>query len=93
LNPEAGKSIAAAFSLAGFTVAVVSGLAVDNPVTRTLQCALVSMVLCYFGGLVIAAVALRVASEHVNAYKAAHPITGAKPGPAEEKVMHGAGSP
>jgi hypothetical protein len=93
LNPEAGKSIAAAFSLAGFTVAAVSGLAVDNPVTRTLECALVSMVLCYFGGLVIAAVALRVAAEHVNAYKAEHPIAGAKASGAAQKVMHDVGSP
>jgi hypothetical protein len=92
VNPEAGKSIAAAFSMAGFTVAVVSGLAVDNPVTRTMQCALVSMVLCYLAGLVISAIALRVASEHVDAYKAAHPIGGVKP-PDEEKAVSGAGTP
>jgi hypothetical protein len=93
LNPEAGKSIAAAFSLAGFTVAAVSGLAVDNPVTRTLQCALVSMILCYFAGLVIAAIALRVAAEHVGSFKAAHPVAGAKASASDQKNGSGAQTP
>ena len=93
MNPEAGKSIAAAFSLAGFTVAAVSGLAVDNPVTRTLQCALVSMILCYFAGLIIAAIALRVAAEHVESFKAAHPIGGAKAPAPIQKSGSGAETP
>jgi hypothetical protein len=91
VSPEAGKSIAAAFALSGFAIAIVSGLAVDNPVTRIMQCALVSMVLCYFAGLVIGAIALRVATEHVESYKAARAVSPDASG--EQKVVHGAGSP
>jgi hypothetical protein len=93
LNPEAGKSIAAAFSLAGFTVAAISGLAVENPVTHTLQCALVSMVFCYFAGLIIGAIALYVAEEHVEKHKAANPIAADQRSKSEQKNVHGAGSP
>ena len=93
MSPEAGKSIAAAFALAGFAIATVSGLSVDNPVTRTLQCALVSMVLCYFAGLIVGTVALRIVSDHVEAFNAASAGgegSGAAP---EKKDVHGAGSP
>ena len=77
MNPETSKSIAAGFALSGFAVAIVSGLAAGNPVTRTLQCALVSMLGCYLAGLAIAAVATRVAADHIASYKSAHPLHGA----------------
>jgi hypothetical protein len=92
LNPEAGKSIAAAFALAGFTVAIISGLAAANPVTRIVQCAVIALVLCYLAGLAIGAVALRVAAEHLAAYKAAHPMPGAE-APGEPQEPHGAPAP
>ncbi|MEX2219874.1 MAG: hypothetical protein WD749_14070 [Phycisphaerales bacterium] len=93
MNPEAGKSIAAAFALAGFTVAIVSGLGAGNPVVRVLQGAIIAMVLCYLAGLVIGAVALRAAAEHVERYKAANPVGGAEPGPGKEPQTRGAGAP
>jgi len=93
VNPEAGKSIAAAFALAGFAIAIVSGLSVHNPVTRTLQCALVSMVLCYFAGLIVGTVALRIVSDHLSAFKAASAGGEARGAAPEKKDVHGAGSP
>jgi putative Mn2+ efflux pump MntP len=90
LNPEAGKSIAAAFALSAFTVALMSGLAVDNPLARTLKCAVVSMLGCYFAGLAIGAVAMHVAADHVNKYKARNPMQG--PGPSTGNPQ-GAGAP
>jgi hypothetical protein len=92
LNPEAGKSIAAAFAIAGFTVAIISGMAAANPVTTVMQCAVISLVLCYLAGLAIAAVAGRAATEHLGAYKAAHPITGAE-APVDNIKPHGAPAP
>jgi hypothetical protein len=92
LNPEAGKSVAAAFSIAGFTVAIIAGLAADNPVTRVLQSAVIAMVLCYIAGLVIAAVAGRATAEHLAAYKAANPLPGAE-APVDNPKAHGAAAP
>lgn len=91
MNPELGKSIAATFALAGFTVALISGLAVENPLSRTLSCAIGALIACYLAGSVIGAIASKIAEEHIALYKSANPGPGGSSPPAPPP--HGAGSP
>jgi hypothetical protein len=93
LNPETSKSIAACFALAGFTVAIVSGLAVDNPGTRIIKCALGALIVCYVTGLVVGAIANKIAADHIASYKTANPIPGAGSAPAQTVLPTGARTP
>ena len=90
MNQDLSKSIAAAFALAGFCVALVSGLAVDNPLVRTLTGAIVALVVCYIAGSVMGSIIARIADDHLALYKTSNP-GGAAP-PAPSSPQHG-GSP
>ena len=68
------KMIAGCFSLAAFGVAVVAGLASDNPVMMILVRALVSMLLCYPIGWIIGLICQRIISEHIRQHQQAHPV-------------------
>jgi hypothetical protein len=85
------KVIAACFTLAAFAVAVVAGLASDNPATHVLVRAVVAMCVCYPVGYVAGMVCERVISAHIESHKQANPApdpmsgAGTAPGhPAEE---------
>lgn len=80
---DLSRSVATSCALAGFAVALVAGLAVGNPLAHVLRCAVVSLAGCYLAGLVIGAVAWRVAEEHVAAYRAARsaPESGTRTAP------------
>lgn len=69
-----GRLIAATFALAGFAVAVVAGLGAGNPSARVLGVAIVAMIVCRAIGAVAGAIGERVVREHVDSYRASHPV-------------------
>lgn len=82
------KVIAASLGLSAFAVAVIAGLAADNPAGTILARALVSMAVCHAVGWGIGAAAERAAQEAVRAYEAA-----AGAGAGAVGVGPGAGAP
>ncbi len=66
--------IASCFALATFAVAIVAGLAVDNPAMTTLKRALAAMCLAYPVGWLIGWMGHRAVREHLENYKREHPI-------------------
>ena len=68
------KLIPAVMALSGFALALVAGMAARNTAITTLWRALLAMAVCYFVGLALAAVARYAIREHVELYKADHPI-------------------
>jgi len=64
------KVIAASLGLSAFAVAVIAGLAADNPAGTILARALVCMAVCHALGWGIGAAAERAAQEAVRAYEA-----------------------
>lgn len=75
MNPIVpGRVIAGAFGMTAFAVAIISGLAVNNPASDILYRALISMVTCYAIGLIIGIVGEYVIQEHMRQYREAEPI-------------------
>jgi len=70
------RLIASCFGLSGFAVAVVAGLAAENPGGHILTVALVSMILCHIVGLGAGMIGERVVEDYVNQYRAARPVDG-----------------
>mgnify|MGYP001206223373 CR=1 FL=1 len=76
------RLIGACMGLAGFALAIVAGLAADNPSTQILVHALLSMLGCQMVGLAIGAVAEHAIDERSSAHRVANPI-GAEPAQGE----------
>lgn len=70
----ASKVIAASCGLSAFSIALVAGIAVDNPAEVILGRALVCMVGVQLLGFVIGAVAERTVREAVEQYRASRPV-------------------
>ena len=68
------KVIGACLGLAGFAVAILAGLAADNPSDQILTRALLSMLGCQLIGLAIGAVAERTIDERLEAHRASNPM-------------------
>lgn len=68
------KLIASTMGLGAFAVAIIAGLAVDNPADRILSRALLSMFICNALGLALGLVAERTIVESVGAYIRARPL-------------------
>lgn len=68
------RLIGACMGLAGFALAIVAGLAADNPSSQILLHAILSMLGCQMVGLAIGAVAEHAVDERTAAHRAAHPI-------------------
>ncbi|MFZ4574082.1 MAG: hypothetical protein ACOYN0_06770 [Phycisphaerales bacterium] len=77
------KVIATAFSLTGFSVAVVAGLGAGNPASSVLLRAILCMIVCNLVGQAVGAVASRTVKAHLDDFRAANPIpdlsTGSQP--------------
>jgi hypothetical protein len=71
------KLIATAFALCGFAVAVLAGLGAGNSSAQVLSTALISMMVCQAAGLGVGAVGERIVHEHMQRYRAGHPLSGA----------------
>lgn len=67
------KVIAGCFSLAAFGVAVVAGLASDNPTLTILTRALICMIVCYPIGWLIGMICQRIIEDHIHIHKQANP--------------------
>jgi len=70
------RLIGACMGLGGFALAIVAGLAADNPTNQILLRAILSMLGCQVVGLAIGAVAEMAIDERSAAHRAAHPMTG-----------------
>lgn len=68
------KVIAAGFGLTAFAVAVVAGIAADNPSQVVLKHAIIAMICCQVVGLFIGALGERVVNDAVAEYQSRHPI-------------------
>lgn len=68
------RVIATAVGLSGFAVAVIAGLAAENPAQVVLGRALVSMLVCYVLGQLLGAGAENVVRRRVERYKGEHPV-------------------
>ena len=62
--------------LGGFALAIVAGLAADNPTNQILIRAILSMLGCQMVGLAIGAVAEMAIDECSAAHRASHPMSG-----------------
>jgi len=67
------KSIAGACGLTGFAVAILGGLAADNPAGVILTRALVAMVACYAVGVFIGMMAARAVHDATDAHVVKNP--------------------
>lgn len=78
------KLAAASLGLAGFAIALVAGLAADNPADVVLGRALVALLLCNLAGWIAGVVAERTVAEGVARYREANP------GPDEKASLNAA---
>jgi tetrahydromethanopterin S-methyltransferase subunit C len=87
---EPPRLIAAAFALAGFAVAIVAGLAAQNPSPQIIQAGIIAMIVCYITGTVLASVGQRVVNEHLDRIRASAALAEAQPpGPVEGPGKNG----
>lgn len=68
------RIIATSFALVAFAVALLCGMAVNNPMTVVVGRACLAMLVCYLVGLGIGSIGRRAIQEHVDAYKKKHPV-------------------
>jgi len=68
------KVFAGCMALSAFAIAIIAGLAADNPSDAILSRALIALVVCYPAGWLIGAVAERAIDEHLRAYARDNPI-------------------
>jgi hypothetical protein len=68
------KVIASVMGLGAFGIAIVAGLAVDNPADHILSRALICMFVCNIVGLAIGALAERTVNDSIGTYIKARPV-------------------
>ena len=73
LTHSAGRVIAGLFALASFGVAMISGLASDNPASSVLTRALMAMFLSYPVGWIVGMICQHVIDDHLKIHKEANP--------------------
>ncbi len=83
----ASRVIAASCGLSGFAVALIAGLAADNPAEVILGRALVCMLAVQLLGIVIGAVCERTVREAVEKYRGSRPV----PEPRVKGALSGGG--
>jgi len=68
------KLVASSMALIAFAIAIMAGLSAGNPSAVVIWRALVSMIVVYFVGMLVGAIAERTLNEHLQEYRAMHPI-------------------
>ena len=68
------KVIAGCFALSAFAVAILAGLASENPTAQILQRAVISMFICYPVGLIVGMVCERVITTHIGNHQRSNPV-------------------
>ena len=69
----AATTVAGAFALTAFAVAVLAGLGSGNPATSVLVRALMAMLVCYPIGLALGTIAQRLVQDEVERHRATNP--------------------
>lgn len=75
MSKTPSSAIAGCFALSAFAVAVVAGLAAQNPASSILIRALIAMMACYPVGLIIGLICQRLMFDHIEAHQEAASIT------------------
>ena len=75
MSKTPSSAIAGCFALSAFAVAVVAGLAAQNPASSILFRALIAMIVCYPVGLIIGLICQRLMFDHIDAHQKAASIT------------------
>jgi hypothetical protein len=75
--------IASSLGLIGFIIAILAGLAADNPATTTIVRALAAMFICYVVGMMLGTMATHALNEHIEQYKRSNPMPANVAGPGE----------
>ena len=75
MSKTPSSAIAGCFALSAFAVAVVAGLAAQNPASSILVRALIAMIICYPVGLIIGLICQRLIFDHIEAHQKAASIT------------------
>lgn len=75
------KVIAACAGLSGFSIAILAGLAVNNPADVILSRAVAALFISYIAGGVIGMLMDRTVTDGINDYKAERPLPGEAPPP------------
>lgn len=81
------RHIGAILGLTAFVVAIVSGMAVDNPLEVTLSRALASLVVGFLIGVLLGAALAHVVEAHIAKYKLQNPV------PVSASPKHGTAEP
>lgn len=68
------RVISGAFALGAFAIAIIAGLGAGNPTSTILINAIIAMAVCNVIGLLIGAVMERTVRDHVDRYRAMHPL-------------------
>jgi hypothetical protein len=68
------RLIASSLALIAFAVAVLAGIAVDNPAYTIIWRAILAMAICYFVGLFIGAASQHAVEEDIESHRRRHPL-------------------
>ncbi|RMD66607.1 MAG: hypothetical protein D6824_00530 [Planctomycetota bacterium] len=89
--PSLTKTVGVVSGLAAFAVALITGLAVDNPSDVILSRALGSLFVCYLIGIGVGAALDRLAHEALQSHQQANPAPNAAPSAPEETKQENVG--
>ena len=70
----ATKTLASVLALSAFLTAMVAGYFAGNPAPHVLKIAIVSMIVCYFVGVLVGMVSEHAVTEYIGAYRRANPV-------------------
>lgn len=76
----ATKVVGAVCGLSAFAIAIIAGLAVDNPFEDILARALVSLLIGHVVGFVVGSISEKTISDAIASYKAARPMNASSAG-------------
>lgn len=80
------KVIGACAGLTAFAIALIAGLAAENPASDVLARALVAMIIVQMVGLVAGAIGERVMRDAIAGYREANPVNGSSTGPTPNRA-------
>ncbi len=66
MRPSLTKVIGAGFALAAFSVAIFAGMSTGNSAVEVLGKAILALLVCYAGGLIVGGICEHVVDDHVR---------------------------
>ena len=70
----ATKTLASVLALSAFVTAIVAGGFAGNPAPHVLKIAIISMIVCYFVGVLVGMVSEHAVMEYIGAYRRANRV-------------------